>query len=86
MYALCRHPIYAGLLVACGGLSLLSASTERLVITLALYALLNAKASEEEQMLAAKHGEYGQWAEEVPRFFPPPRRLLERVGLSKPAE
>ena len=45
-----------------------------------------AKAREEEQLLAAKHGEYGQWAEEVPRFFPPPRRLLERVGLSKPAE
>ena len=71
VYSLCRHPIYTGLLCGCGGLGLLTASPERLLLTAALLALLTGKASREERAMVEKHGdEYTDWADGVPRFIP----------------
>ena len=70
-YSLCRHPIYGGLCVACLGLSVLSASPERLIVTLALYTLLSLKASREEELLEEVHGDaYAKWAGSVPQLLP----------------
>lgn len=71
IYSLCRHPIYTGFLSLCGGLGLLTASPERLLLTMGLFVLLSGKATAEEEFMAAKHGDsYTAWSEEVPRFFP----------------
>ena len=43
-YALCRHPIYGGLLLACLGLSITTVSPGRLFFTAMLFALLDRKA------------------------------------------
>jgi protein-S-isoprenylcysteine O-methyltransferase Ste14 len=44
-YALCRHPLYCGGLLACLGLSITTMSPARLMITAALFALLVKKAA-----------------------------------------
>ena len=71
VYSVCRHPIYTGLVCGCGGLSLLTASTERLLLSCCLYVLLSSKAAREEAFMEDKHGAaYVEWASKVPRFFP----------------
>ena len=78
VYALCRHPIYTGLIVGCTGLGFLTCSYERLVLSLALVLLLNAKATREEEFLNEKHGElYGAYSANVPKLFPAPHKALE---------
>lgn len=71
VYSLCRHPMYTCLLAGCFGLSLLNQSFERLLLTVALFALLSLKAGREEGFLNEKHGErYRAYAAYVPQFFP----------------
>ena len=71
VYALCRHPIYTGFLLGSGGLGLLTASPERLLLSFTLLVFLSGKASREEEDLEEKHGaDYTAWAASVPRFFP----------------
>ena len=71
VYSLCRHPMYTCLLSISFGLSLLSLSFERLLLTTALFALLSLKAGREEAFLGEKHGEkYESYAARVPQFFP----------------
>lgn len=71
VYSLCRHPMYTCLLCLSFGLSLLSLSFERLLLTTALFALLSFKAGREEALLNEMHGErYRAYAAYVPQFFP----------------
>ena len=70
VYTLCRHPMYTCLLSISFGLSLLSLSFERLLLTTALFALLSLKAGREEAFLNEKHEKYGEYAAAVPQFFP----------------
>ena len=71
IYSLCRHPMYAGFLCGAAGLGLLTASAERLLLALVLYAVLSAKAAREEDWMREKHGaSYNAWEVSVPRFFP----------------
>jgi protein-S-isoprenylcysteine O-methyltransferase Ste14 len=44
-YALCRHPIYGGLLLACLGLSMTTASPSRFLFAAALFVLMDKKAA-----------------------------------------
>lgn len=70
-FSLCRHPIYAGLVGVCAGLSFATVSAERLLVTCVLLAYLNQKAKAEEAQLEELHGEsYRAWAATVPRFLP----------------
>ena len=75
VYALCRHPTYAGIIAACVGLGFWSANTEqllsRVLLTGALSALLYYKAEREEELLYDRYGmRYSEWAAGVPRFYP----------------
>ena len=71
VYSLCRHPMYTCLISICFGLSLLSLSFERLLLTTALFALLSFKAGREEVFLNEMHGErYRAYSAYVPQFFP----------------
>jgi len=82
-YALSRHPIYAGLIVGCLGVSLITQSYERLLLTNALYILLANKASREEEWLIDKHGEvYTAYAGRVPRFFPDASQVPQTLKIA----
>ena len=71
IYSLCRHPVYSGLLAACLGLSLLSGSPERLLLTICLTVLLNYKADREEALLAEVHGDaYATYTQRTPKLLP----------------
>jgi len=80
-FSLSRHPLYGGLLTSCVGLSILSASSERLVASLLLYALLSFKASADDRLLKETHGQaFERWAAQVPPLLPDiskPKRVIE---------
>ena len=71
-YAAVRHPMYSGLIFGCFGVALLTGDPTRTLFTMALAALLNAKAAKEEDYLCEMHGAdvYGKYAAEVPRLVP----------------
>ena len=56
-----RHPIYSGLLLACVGLSLLTGSADRLVLTAVLYVILDRKAAFEEAALEVAYPDYSDY-------------------------
>jgi protein-S-isoprenylcysteine O-methyltransferase Ste14 len=58
IYASMRHPLYTGLISLMGGLSILSNSADRLLLTVALCALIDVKASKEEEYLKEKFPNY----------------------------
>lgn len=71
VYSLCRHPMYTSLIAFGFGLSLLTVSFERLLLTVVLFSLLSLKAGREEAFLNEKHGErYRAYAAYVPQLFP----------------
>jgi protein-S-isoprenylcysteine O-methyltransferase Ste14 len=55
LYAYVRHPLYGALITWCLGVSILSGSIDRLVLTLALVGLLDYKAGQEERLLRELH-------------------------------
>lgn len=73
-YAISRHPIYAGLVVAALGLAVLRRRPEPLLAWAALVAVLTVKTSREEVHLAARFGErYEEYRRRTPRFVGLPR-------------
>jgi protein-S-isoprenylcysteine O-methyltransferase Ste14 len=77
-YSLCRHPIYAGLVLFCFGAGLATCSFERLLFALGTFALLSLKASREEEFLIDKHGVlYEAYSADVPQLIPSPFKLQE---------
>jgi len=80
-FALVRHPLYTGVLAASAGLAELTGSGTRLLLVLALYALLDAKAAKEEEFLEDKFGDdYAEYKKEVPRLVPTVDALVEAGG------
>ena len=73
IYAYIRHPMYAGALCGMAGLSLVTDSVTRLLLTVALFFVLEAKSGYEETKLVETYGEeYTAYQREVPgKFFPP---------------
>ena len=72
VFGVTRHPIYAGVVLAAGGLAVATASFQRALVAVALYALLSAKADLEERLLAAKHPGYRAYARVTPKLLPSP--------------
>jgi len=72
IYCYIRHPMYAGLLLGMTGLSILTDSITRLLLTFALYLVLDAKSDFEEASLVKTYGsDYGEYKAKVKsKFFP----------------
>lgn len=65
VYAYVRHPMYSGLLLACGGLAAGSGSLERLALTALLGVVLAKKVTLEEVALARTYKGYAAYCEKV---------------------
>ncbi|MGJ7442363.1 methyltransferase family protein [Aquipuribacter sp. MA13-6] len=75
VYALSRHPLYAGLLGASAGTVLLRGRASTLLAAVVLAGVLHVKAGAEDRVLAERFGEQWQeWSEEVPRLVGRRRR------------
>lgn len=72
IYSYIRHPMYSGLLMGMVGLSILTESTTRLLLTIALYVVLDAKSDFEEASLVDTYGsDYEEYKANVQnKFFP----------------
>lgn len=70
LYRWVRHPIYSGLLLACGGVVLHSFGPWTLLGWAALALLLRTKAAWEERMLAQVFPQYPGYAARTGRFVP----------------
>lgn len=78
LFAQVRHPIYAGLLAACAGFSIISGSATRLLITAVLIYVLDVKSDFEEDALIQKFPEYTSYQDTVTgKFFP--QALLDEL-------
>ena len=73
IYSEVRHPIYAGLLYLCLGISVWSGSAMRCLITFALWYLLEKKSSYEENDLIEKFDDYEEYQLDVVGKFIPGR-------------
>lgn len=70
-YAVVRHPLYAGLLVAASGAAVLRRRTEPLVALAALSGVLHLKAAAEERRLEGRFDSaYREYATRTPRLLP----------------
>jgi protein-S-isoprenylcysteine O-methyltransferase Ste14 len=56
LFAKMRHPVYSGLLSTMAGLSLLSGSADRLLLTGILFYVLDVKSAKEEQAMLEQYG------------------------------
>lgn len=71
LFSQMRHPIYAGLLASCAGLSVVSQSATRLLLTVVLLYILDVKTDYEEADLRAIYPEYEDYSQKVTgKFFP----------------
>lgn len=70
VYGWVRHCLYGGLILATLALSLWRFSLSHGVITLALFFVLNAKASQEEVWLMERYPAYGDYRQRVKKLIP----------------
>lgn len=72
IYAYVRHPMYTGVLMGMTGLSIITDSVARLLLTCALYYVLDVKSEYEEEKLKEIYGsDYEIYKQEVSgKFFP----------------
>jgi len=85
IYEELRHPIYAGLLYACLGISVWSGSAMRLLLSYGLYLVLEQKTLFEEDALLQKFDDYEEYMTKVEGKFVP-ERLLENLPWSTEEE
>ena len=80
IYSYVRHPMYAGVLLGMAGLSVVTDSAVRVLLTCALYFVLDRKSEFEEEKLGEVYGEaYERYKEEVKgKFFPADWRKVLR--------
>lgn len=66
-----RHPLYAGLIWLGFGLSAVTYSETRFVLSCLLFSVLNYKAAKEEEAMLEKHGDdYASYMQQLQRFIP----------------
>ena len=86
LYALVRHPVYTGVLLAIFGIGLRSGNVITALLVVASIVFFSVKARWEEQRLAERYDDYGAFAARTPRFVPRPgslrrlRSVTPRVG------
>eukprot|EP00601_Ochromonadales_sp_CCMP2298_P001061 CAMPEP_0173186868 /NCGR_PEP_ID=MMETSP1141-20130122/10376_1 /TAXON_ID=483371 /ORGANISM="non described non described, Strain CCMP2298" /LENGTH=203 /DNA_ID=CAMNT_0014110609 /DNA_START=146 /DNA_END=757 /DNA_ORIENTATION=+ len=69
-YRYVRHPMYGGLVLTCLGLSILSNSIEKLLLTALLLYVLDRKASLEESLLQSLHPSYAAYINGRKKILP----------------
>lgn len=69
-YRLVRHPIYSGIILGALGWALFMHSGLTLVLVLLLFLLFDAKSRREEQWLAEKYENYGEYQKRVRKLVP----------------
>ncbi len=75
LYGLSRHPLYAGLLVASAGTTLVRGRASTVLAAVALATVLHAKALHEDRELEERFGEaYRSYSARVPRLLGLPAR------------
>ncbi len=70
VYGLVRHSLYSGLILGTLAYSLGSLSLSHFAITIALFLVLNAKATQEEVWLEARYPDYGDYRQRVKKLIP----------------
>lgn len=73
LYDVVRHPVYAGLLLACLGYSAATGSPERLALTIGFAFFLSKKIKVEEDFLIDTYADYEDYMDSVPD------RLIPRI-------
>jgi protein-S-isoprenylcysteine O-methyltransferase Ste14 len=74
LYSFARHPIYTGVLAIGLAMTLSGGLFPHVLFFIALFVLLNYKASFEEQLLRKRYAEYASYAEKTGRFLPKLKR------------
>jgi protein-S-isoprenylcysteine O-methyltransferase Ste14 len=69
-FALVRHPLYSGGLIASFGIALMISGWLTFVYVAALFALLDVKSRQEERWLAQKFPEYAAYRRRVRKLIP----------------
>jgi protein-S-isoprenylcysteine O-methyltransferase Ste14 len=69
-YALVRHPIYAGLILAAFGWAIVQASIVAVILAAALAAFLRLKSTREERWLEMRYPGYAAYRTRTRRFIP----------------
>ena len=77
IYSYVRHPMYSGLILGMAGLSMATDSATRLLLTIALYFVLDAKADFEEAKLIQTYGD-----EYVDYMFKVKGKLIPNAAIS----
>ncbi|WP_218082468.1 methyltransferase family protein [Anthocerotibacter panamensis] len=70
IYGLMRHPFYTGLILFCLGISFLTDSLIKLLLTVGLLVFLDAKARVEERWLEGRFPQYTSYRQQVKKFIP----------------
>ena len=70
VFGLCRHPQFAGLILLCFSICLISRSADRQFYTLLLILVLDKKADLEERAIVQDHPEYARYLLQTPKFIP----------------
>jgi len=73
-FAIVRHPIYAGLILAGLGWGIVMASPMAIVLTGVLAGFSYLKSAREETLLLARYPDYAAYRARTPRFIPWPGR------------
>jgi len=70
VYALVRHPIYGGLILAALGWAMVRASIVAVILAAALAAFFRLKSSREERWLEMRYPDYAAYRARTRRFIP----------------
>lgn len=70
LYSIVRHPIYTGLLLGCGAVTLLAQSPIALIASIILTIWLNFKANYEESWLQQQYADYAAYQTRTKKFIP----------------
>jgi protein-S-isoprenylcysteine O-methyltransferase Ste14 len=69
-YAVVRHPIYSGLIIGALGWAMLKGSTLVLLYTVLLFLFFDVKSRKEEEWLAERYSNYGNYQDRVRKLIP----------------
>ncbi len=82
LYAMVRHPVYAGVILALIGAATRSGSAVTVALVVATIVFFALKSRWEERRLIDRYPAYPAYAAQTPRFVPNPVRLIKPSGAA----